>query len=129
MLKYHIDPTLPSPQFPGSHIVVDDRYIFVSGLTAADIQGTEAEIGDIKEETHRVMRELSRMLSLVEASLADVVRVDVHLADLNEINELDQVYAEFFEDDRYPARTCTQSDKLFGDCRVEITLMARRPQP
>lgn len=126
MLKYHNDPTLPAPQFPGSHIVVDDRYVFVSGLTAADIQGTEAEIGNIKEETHRIMRELSRMLSLVEVSLADVVRVDVHLADLDEISEMDQVYAEFFDSDRFPARTCTQSSKLFGDCRVEITLMARR---
>nr|WP_163502652.1 RidA family protein [Halomonas socia] len=128
MLEHHNDPTLPSPHFPGSHIVMDDRYAFVSGLTAADIHGTEGDIGNIKEETHRIMRELERLLDMVNVHMSDVVRVDLHLADLDEISEMDSIYAEFFEGPNYPARTCTQSPKLFGGCRVEITLMARRPE-
>lgn len=127
MTDYVNDPTLPAPPFPGSHMVLDDRYVFVSGLTASDIQEGENAIGDIKEETHRVMRELKRMLALVETSFADVLRVDIHLADLGDIGEMDSVYAEFFDNDCYPARTCTESPRLSGGSGVEITLMATRP--
>ncbi|GGY05026.1 hypothetical protein GCM10007160_35900 [Litchfieldella qijiaojingensis] len=124
---YRNDPALPSPAFPGSHVVVDDDYVFVSGLTAADIQGGETVIGDVGEETRWVMRKLQHMLKIADCRLDDVVRVDVHLADLDEISIMDRMYAEFFEAGRYPARTCTESRRLFGGSRVEITLVARRP--
>lgn len=126
MPEYRNDATLPSPVFPGSHMALDDDYIFLSGLTAADIHDGEAAIGDVGEETLRIMRELRRMLETAGGNLDDTVRVDVHLADLDDITAMDAIYAEFFTAGRYPARTCTQSPKLFGGCRVEITLMARR---
>ncbi len=121
------DPTLPKPSFPGSHMVVDDHYMFISGLTVADLSNGEAARGDVKEETRLVMRELARMLEQEGGSLADVVRVDVHLTDLKQINALDSIYAEFFEPGRYPARTCTESPHICGGSSVEITLMAKRP--
>ncbi|MBS9403276.1 RidA family protein [Halomonas sp. TRM85114] len=126
MADYVNDPTLPAPPFPGSHMVIDDRYVFVSGLTASDVQDGKNVIGDIKEETRRVMRELARMLALMEISFDEVLRVDIHLADLGDIGEMDSVYAEFFDSRRYPARTCTESPRLSGGASVEITLMARR---
>lgn len=128
MPEFHNDPTLPTPMFPGSHVVMDDDYVFVSGLTVADIQGGETVVGDIGEETRWVLRQLELLLDKVGCTLGDVVRVDVHLVDLDEISTMDIVYAEFFEVDRYPARTCTESPKLHGDSRVEVTLMARRPK-
>lgn len=127
MQRFLNDPTLAVPVFPGSHIVMDDRYIFVSGLTATDIQGGEAVVGDIAEETRWVMRRLSRMLEYAGASLADVVWVDVHLTSLETIHTMDAAYAEFFEYHYYPARTCTESPRLSGGSNVEITLMARQP--
>lgn len=127
MPDYHNDPTLPAPTFPGSHLVLDDDYVFVSGLTAADIQGGEAVRGDVTEETRWVMRQLERMLTSIGCRLDDVVRVDVHLADLDDIEAMNAAYADFFAADRYPARTCTESPRLCGGSRVEITLMARRP--
>lgn len=126
MLDYRNDSTLPEPAFPGSHMVLDDRYVFVSGLTVTDIQGGEAVRGDVGEETRWVMRRLESMLSTVDCDLTDVVRVEVHLADLTEIAALDAAYAECFAPGRYPARTCTEASRLADGSRVEITLMARR---
>ncbi|EPC01007.1 hypothetical protein L861_10570 [Litchfieldella anticariensis FP35 = DSM 16096] len=126
MPDYRNDPTLPAPAFPGSHLVLDDDYVFASGLTAADIQGGETVIGDVSEETRWIMRQLQRLLEAADCRLDDVVRVDVHLVDLDEISDMDAAYAEFFTKDHYPARTCTESSKLYGDSRVEITLVARR---
>ncbi|GHC17502.1 RidA family protein [Aidingimonas halophila] len=128
MPDFRNDPTLPSPAFPGSHMVLDDQYVFLSGLTAGDIQGGETVIGDIAEETRSVMRKVEYMLHKADCELADIVRADVHLTDLNEISTMDAVYAEFFTEGQYPARTCTESAKLFGESHVEITVMARRNQ-
>ncbi|UXZ55936.1 RidA family protein [Halomonas sp. 7T] len=128
MPQFNNDPTLPKPSFPGSHMVIDDHYVFISGLTVADISNGQATLGNVKEETQLVMHKLERMLEQEGGSLADVVRVDIHLADLKQISALDSVYAEFFEPGRYPARTCTESPHLCGGSSVEITLMAQRPK-
>ena len=126
MPQFINDPTLPKPSFPGSHLVIDDHYVFISGLTVADLSNGDAARGDIKEETRLIMRELERMLVQEEGSLADVVRVDIHLANLKNISNVDTIYAEFFEPGRYPARTCTESPTICGGASIEITLMAKR---
>ncbi len=30
MPTFHNDATLPTPTFPGSHVVLDDRYVYLS---------------------------------------------------------------------------------------------------
>lgn len=129
MTTFTNDPTMPTPSFPGSHMVIDERYVFISGMTVSDLSNGHAAKGNIKEETHLVMRAISRMLEMENGSLADVLRVDVHLTDLNTINDLDSVYAEFFESGRYPARTCTETPNICGGSHVEITVMATRQLP
>tara|TARA_R100001039_G_scaffold6140_1_gene2547 strand:- start:4692 stop:5033 length:342 start_codon:yes stop_codon:yes gene_type:complete len=107
-------------------MVVDDHYVFISGLTVGDLSNGHAARGDVKEETRLVMRALSRMLEMEGGSLADIVRVDIHLTDLHAIQDMDTVYAEYFEPGRYPARTCTESPNLYGGSSIEITVMAKR---
>ena len=38
---------------------------------------------------------------------------------------MDSAYREFFDAGNEPARTTTESPRLFGDSRVEITCQAR----
>lgn len=126
-LEFRNDPDLPEPPFPGSHMVIDDNYIFVSGLVAADVPGRGATIiGDAAAETRFVLTELRRMLETAGCGMDRVVRADVHLVDLVDIDAMNAVYREFFEAGCYPARTCTESPRLFGGCRVEVTLLARQ---
>ena len=55
-----------------------------------------------------------------------VVReAEVHLADLNDFDAMDTAYREFFSPKAYPARTTTESPKLFGGSKVEVTVQAR----
>ncbi|MBB3232777.1 RidA family protein [Halomonas stenophila] len=127
MPKFHNDSTLPTPNFPGSHVVLDEDYVYLSGLTAADIQGGEAVLGDVAEETRWVMRRLVHILEQVDCRAQDAVRVDVHLTDIDLVEEMDAAYAEFFTAPDFPARTCTEAPRLLGGANVEITLVARRP--
>lgn len=126
MPEYLNDSTLPTPSFPGSHIAMDEDYVFLSGLTVLDIQGGENVLGDISEETRMVMRRIHRTLESVGCDLSDTVRVDMHITNLDDVTNMDAAYAEFFDSERYPARTCSQSPRIQGGANVEITLMARR---
>jgi len=117
---------LPAPVFPGSHLVIDEPYVYISGLVAIDIDPDFHRHGNVTAETEIVLRGLDHILASAGSDLAHVLRVDVHLADLNEIEALDAVYATFFDRGRYPARTCTKSPHLCGDCRIEITVIARQ---
>ncbi|MBK1697757.1 RidA family protein [Rhodovibrio salinarum] len=120
------DPELDTGTTPLSHAVIDDRYVFVSGLVVADTPAAATALGDVATETQAVMTALATLLGRLDLSLAHVVRVTAHLRDLAEMPAFDRAYAAFFPNGQYPARTCVEVARLVGDCRVEITATARR---
>ena len=107
-------------------MVVADRDCFVAGIVAADIPGGDAVIGDVEAETDLVMKTIREILADHGMEVADLVRVDVHLRDLDEIHVMDRAYVRHLDRHAMPARTTTQSNRLYGGSRVEITCMARR---
>jgi 2-iminobutanoate/2-iminopropanoate deaminase len=123
----HIQPkTIPESEGCYSQIVVDDRYVFLSGLVAADFPEGQKVLGDVKKETRAILTAIRSMLAEMGLDTNRIVRTDVHLANLDDFEQMDGVYREFFEGGRYPARTTTESPKLYEGSRVEITCMARR---
>ena len=56
-------------------------------------------------------------------SLADVVRITVFLADMNDFAAMNAVYAQYFSEP-YPARVTVQVARLPKDARIEIDLIA-----
>jgi 2-iminobutanoate/2-iminopropanoate deaminase len=123
---HHIQPkTVPESAAPYSPIVRDDTYAHLAGLVAADFPEGQAVLGDVAEETRAVLTAIRRMLQEIGLEMDRIVRADVHLATLDDFDIMDAVYREFFEIGHYPARTTTESARLFGGSRVEITCMAR----
>ena len=116
---------VPESDAPFSQMVLDDCYAYLAGLVAADFPHGIAVLGDVGAETRAVMGVISDMLSEVGLSLEDVVKSEVHLADLNDFDAMDTAYREFFSPKAYPARTTTESPKLFGGSKVEVTVQAR----
>ncbi len=125
MIRHIQSQSVPESQAPFSQIVVDDTYAHLSGLVAADFPEGRAVLGDVAEETRAVLNAVDGMLREIGLDTGQVVRVDVHLANLDDFDAMDAVYRAFFEGGRYPARTTTESPRLFGGSRVEITCMAR----
>lgn len=105
---------------------MDDHYAYLSGLVAADFPAGFAVLGDVAAETRAVLDAIGLMLAELDLERERIVRVDVHLADLDDFEAMDAAYREFFPAGRYPARTTTQSPRLFGGSRVEITCQVRR---
>ena len=125
-LTYLQPAAVPASEAPFSQVVLDDSYAFFAGLVAADFPAGVAVLGEVGAETRAVLGAIGEMLDELELDFSRVVKVDVHLADLDDFDEMDAAYREFFPAGSYPARTTTESKRLFGDSRVEITCQARR---
>lgn len=116
---------IPKPEAPYSQIVLDATYAHLSGVVAADFPEGHAVLGDAGMETRAVLNAIDSALREIGLDMSRIVRVDVHLASLDDFDEMDTAYREFFEDGLYPARTTTESGRLYGGSRVEVTCMAR----
>ena len=117
---------VPESAAPFCQVVMDDRYAFLAGLVAADFpEGIEA-LGDAGAETRAVLDAIGSMLDELKLSRDDMVKVEVHLADLGDFAAMDDAYRNFFNPGRFPARTTTESKHLFGGSKVEITCQVLR---
>lgn len=125
MLKRIQPDSVPGSKAPFSQIVMDDRYAFLSGLVAADFPEGRAVLGEAGAETRAVLTAIRGMLAEMSLGMDRIVRVDVHLSDLDDFDAMDEAYRKFFDAGKYPARTTTESKRLFGGSRVEITCQAR----
>ena len=117
---------VPASQAPFSQVVLDDRYAFFAGLVAADFPAGMETLGDVGAETRAVLAAIGSMMDELDLRRENTVMVEVHLSDLDDFDAMDAAYREFFPDGCYPARTTTESRRLFGDSKVEITCQVRR---
>ena len=105
---------------------MDDRYAFLAGLVAADFPEGVAVLGDVAAETRAVLDTIGRILEELDLSRDNMVKVEVHLADLDDFDAMDDAYREFFSPGQFPARTTVESKRLFGGSKVEITCQVLR---
>ena len=79
-------------------------FLFVSGLTACDLQSGERRPGTTASETRQILTNLEQLLEAAGSSLDKVVKVNVLLHSMLEAPNMNEVYAGFFSDPP-PART------------------------
>ena len=79
-------------------------FLFVSGLTAIDLETGERVQGTTASETRQILTNLKQLLEAAGSSLEKVVKVNVLLHSMLEAPNMNDVYARFFPDPP-PART------------------------
>jgi len=108
---------------PYSQAVRAGSLLFVSGQIALDpATGTMVD-GDIAAQTHRVLANLRAILEAGGATLDQVVRTTVYLADMNDFAAVNEIYGTYFSSPA-PARATVQAARLPKDARVEIDVIA-----
>jgi len=106
----------PNPRAPYSEGVRHGGLIFLAGKT-----GGPGESG-VQPETRRTLEAIEDALVRFGSSMDRVVKCTVFLVDMAEWGAMNEVYAEFFPENK-PARTAV-GISLGGDTRVEIECIA-----
>lgn len=108
---------------PYSQAVRAGELIFCAGQIPLDPATMKLVEGDIAVQTRRVLTNLSNVLEAAGSSLSRVVKTTVFLADLNDFQAMNAVYAEFFPE-QPPARSTIQAGRLPAGALLEIEAMA-----
>ena len=119
-------PGAPPSKYPYSAGVRSGDHVFLSGQTGIDPATGELVEGDVAAQTEQIFKGLARVLAAAGLSLADAVKCNVYLTDINDFQAMNAVYARQFEAP-YPARTTIGVAALPGGARIEIELVARQP--
>ena len=99
--------------------------LFVSGQAAVDFKTSEFRLGTIEEETQRTLDNISAIVEQAGATMDDVVKCTVHLADMGEFGRFNEVYGSYFSGVK-PTRTTVQSVLDHG-IKVEIDAIVYLP--
>ena len=108
---------------PYSQAVKTGNMVFCSGQIPIDPQTGNFVSEDVAEQTRQVLKNLSAVLEAAGTNLNNVVKTSVFLADMNDFAAMNEVYAEFFSENK-PARATVQAARLPRDARVEIECIA-----
>lgn len=129
MQKQQIIHPLRKPNFVTgaySDAVLVDGLLFVSGQAAVDFATSKFVLGTIEEETVITLNNIKSIVEAAGASMDDVVKCTAHLADINDFDRYNTVYAKYFKGIK-PARTTVQSVLAEG-IKVEIDAIVKMPQ-
>ncbi len=100
-------------------------FLFVSGQAAVDFKKSRFVLGTIQEETRLTLNNIKAILEAAGATMDDVLKCTVHLSDINDFDEYNKVYSQFFPGIK-PARTTVQSVLAEG-IKVEIDCIVKLP--
>jgi 2-iminobutanoate/2-iminopropanoate deaminase len=111
------------PRGPYSPAVRAGDFIFVSAQGPIDCETNEFRCGDIKHETKLVLENMQRVLEGCGARMSDVVKCSVFLRDGRDFAGMNEIYAEFFADNK-PARTTVETKFANPNMKVLIDCIA-----
>lgn len=97
--------------------------IFTAGQIPIDPATGEVVSGGIEAEARQALTNLQYVLEAAGASLKDVVKTTVFLAEMEDFPKLNAVYAEFFSE-KPPARSTVAVKTLPKGVRVEVEAIA-----
>lgn len=113
----------PAPIGPYSQAVKHGSTLYVSGQIALDAKTGNLITGDIKTETHQVMKNLQAILTAAGVDFTHVVKTSIFVKDLNNFVAINETYAEYFKSNP-PARETVEVSRLPKDVNVEISVIA-----
>ena len=127
MIERITPPGAPAPRGPYSPAVRAGDFIFVAGQGPIDTATNQMSLGDIRHEARLVLNNIQKILEACGATVQDVVKCSVFLADGNDFAAMNEVYAEFFGAAK-PARTTVACRFAMPGMKVEIDCIAYKPK-
>ncbi len=122
MKEVYVTDKAPRPVGPYSQVIKAGGFLFLAGQIPLTSENVMNE-GDVVAQAHQVMKNLQAVLEKAGATLDHVVKTTIFLADLNDFEAVNEVYAQYFQEP-YPARSTIQAARLPKGARLEIDAIA-----
>ncbi|HEU5203288.1 MAG TPA: RidA family protein [Candidatus Limnocylindrales bacterium] len=116
----------PAAIGPYSQAIVADGTVYCAGQIGLDPATGELAEG-LEAQAERALRNLTAVLDAAGATLADVVKTTIFLADMGDFAAVNAIYATFMPDPP-PARSTVAVSGLPKGALVEIEAIARRSE-
>ena len=109
-----------------SHAVVAGNFIYVSGTLGTKPDSMTLVEGGIGPQTTQTLRNIETILKACGATLADIVKINVFLADMETFADMNKAYFEIIGSEP-PARITVGRVGLALGAAVEIDAIAYKP--
>ena len=113
----------PAAIGPYTQAIKAGNTLFVSGQVPFVPETMEIVEGDVKAQTAQSLKNVQAILAEAGLDFSHVVKSTVFIKDMNEFAQINEVYAEFFGENK-PARACVEVARLPKDVKVEIEVIA-----
>jgi len=121
----HDAPSGPTPLGPYSIVTEANGFVFISGMVPIVPETGKPIDGDIKVQTHQVMKNIGAVLGDVGLGFDDIVKTTIFVADMDDYPAVNEVYGEYVGESR-PARSTIEAGALPGGFLVEIESISAR---
>lgn len=114
----------PSAIGPYSQAISANGLVYTSGQLPID-PATGAFPEGIAAQTRQSLLNVKAILAEAAIGMDRVIKTTVFLSNMNNFGTMNEVYAEFFGEGGYPARSAVEVARLPKDALVEIEVIAQ----
>jgi len=114
----------PAPIGPYNQAVLSGNTLYTSGQIALHPETGELILDNIKAETKQVMENMKAVLKEANMTFENVIKTSIFISDMHNFSQINEVYAQYFNDDSAPARETVEVANLPKFVNVEISMIA-----
>ena len=116
----------PAAIGPYSQAIDCGAFLVTSGQIPIDPATGEMVKGDVTAQTRQSLLNVKAILTEAGLTMDNVVKTTVFLQDMGDFAAMNAVYAEFFTEGNYPARSAVQVGALPKGALVEIEALCSK---
>ena len=126
MKKIINTPNSPQPIGPYNQAILKNNTLFISAQIPLDPKTMQLINDSIKEESIQVMENLKNILSEAKMNFSDVVKTSIFLSNMDNFNDVNNVYGSYLNSGEEPARETIAVKTLPMNVNVEISMIAMK---
>ncbi len=119
LLVIEANNTVNAPEVDYSHSVAFSHYNHISGQLPLSPKNNEVVACGIKEQVKQCLENIKNIVESVEHVMDDIVKVNIQIKNMDDINIVNEVYTTFFNHE-LPARTVIGVSELPMDALIQI---------
>ncbi len=107
---------------PYSQAIIAGNLVFTSGQMGKTADGVMPE--GVEAQAKQALENVKVILEAAGSGMDKVVKTLVFITNMDDFAKVNAIYATFFKEGSYPARSCVEVSRLPGGCLVEIEAVA-----